>query len=182
MSSISSRSSTVFKDGSWLYSTHFISPSSDDVSVPAHSTALNSSTTYRPASIGNCLTPTNFGFRIVSPVSSRISRITASTNDSPGATCPPGSAQPCQSSFFRFCSSTLPPPSSRHTTVSSTFSVLCMLPSPSFLFLHTASSCHAVFIVAKKKQRRNRFFRSKIRGRCCLCALPAARKPCGPSP
>ena len=59
MCSISSRSSTVFKDGSWLYSTHFISPSSDDVSVPAHSTALNSSTTYRPASIGNCLTPTN---------------------------------------------------------------------------------------------------------------------------
>ena len=160
MCSISSRSSTVCRDGSLLYSIHAISPSSDEVSVPDHSTALNSSTTYRPASIGNCLTPTSLGCRIVRPVSSCISRMTASTNDSPGSTWPPGSAQPCQSSFFRFWSSALPPSSSRHTTASSTFSVLLISELPS-IFL----------IVAENRSPRNHASRKTSARFLCFLAF-----------
>src|SRR5690606_19697824 len=42
------------------------------------------------------------------PVSSYTSRMTASVNDSPGSTCPPGNAMPGQNELRRFCISTRP--------------------------------------------------------------------------
>ena len=67
------------------------SPSSEPCSSPVNLSARNKNTMYRtPLSSQNCFTPHSVGFSIVSPVSSRISRMTDAVMDSPASTCPPG--------------------------------------------------------------------------------------------
>ena len=104
--------------------------------------------------------PHQCGAEIVSPVFSRISRMTASVNDSPSWTCPPGKIMPGQSFFCRSCTQTLSPLQIMHRFMNATVSALVIIRTS--ISLNPDLTLALIQLMAEKDDRRLSGFMSAL--------------------